>query len=322
MFHSSTGLTNEELVLRIQRGEDVNDNLQQLYNQNTGLIYKKYVRQYLTEPEEYDPLKEDLMQEAFLGLWEATKRYKLEAGCKFMSYAGFWIRQRISRYCKSNGNLKRIPDHMLQRISSYHKYLREYRTDHDRYPSNKEICSALSLSEKQLLELQRIISETDTISLDAAIPGTELTVKDTIADDKVHEDQLLHELDQETDRKILWKIVDDLDYPKSGIIIGYYKDRKTLKQLADQYGLSHSRIQQIIKDALKILAKKEELRQLAMEKDFYYSDVYNGSLSAFKKDRSSIVEKVAIRILEKEDQKNKLMKELAEMKLAYQRGEI
>lgn len=316
MSHSSTTLTNEDLVSLVQRGENVNDNLQLLYEQNTGLIYI-LIRPYLAHGE-----KEDLMQEAFLGLWEAASRYDPEAGTAFMSYADFWIRQKVSRYCKSNGNLKRIPDYMMQRISSYRKYLHEYKSDHDRYPSNKEICTALSISEKQLLELQRIISETDTISLDAAIPGTELTVKDTIADDKVHEDQMIRDIDQETDQRILWKIVDALDYPKAGIVTGYYKHRKTLQQLADQYGLSHSRIQQILKDALNILAKKKELRQLAMEKDFYYSDVYKGSLSAYRRDRSSIVEKAAIRILEKEDQKNKLMKELAEMKLAYQRGEI
>ncbi len=51
-------IDNETLVKRIQQGENVNDNMMQLYNQNMGLLYKA-TKHYI----EYDGIidKDDLM---------------------------------------------------------------------------------------------------------------------------------------------------------------------------------------------------------------------------------------------------------------------
>ena len=46
-------MTNEQLALRIKAGEDVADNMLQLYRQNMGII-KDYARKYRTMAEEED----------------------------------------------------------------------------------------------------------------------------------------------------------------------------------------------------------------------------------------------------------------------------
>ena len=314
MSHTLTTLTNEELVLRIQRGEDVNDNLQQLYDQNTGLIYKKYVRQYLTEPEEFDPLKEDLMQEAFLGLWEATKRYKSEAGCKFMSYAGFWIRQRISRYCKSCCQSKRIPEYYLQQIRSYQSFIKTYRNEHQEYPATEQISEALCISREKVEELQRIIVEADALSLEEAVPGTDLTVVDTIPDDTDIGEQAA----AAADREALWKIVDSLDYQKRTVIRLHFYDDHDLTKISKRLGMSIQNVSRIKKDAIRILRKKEAIRNLAM--DYGYSGAYKGSLQSFRNSGMSCVERIALKNVSIEEQRKKIFSELANLKIAYQKG--
>ena len=315
MSYSPT-LTNEELVLRIQRDEDVNNNLQQLYDQNTGLIYKKYVRPYLTEPEELDPLKEDLMQEAFLGLWEATRGYKSEAGCKFMSYAGFWIRQHISRYCKSCCQSKRIPEYYLQQIRSYQSFIKTYRNEHQEYPATEQISEALCISREKVEELQRIIVEADALSLEEAVPGTDLTVVDTIPDDTDIGEQAA----AAADREALWKIVDSLDYQKRTVIRLHFYDDHDLTKISKRLGMSIQNVSRIKKDAIRILRKKKAVQMLALEYGYY--GAYKGSLQSFRNSGMSSVERIAIRNISIEEQCQKLYGDLAAIKLNYRRGEM
>lgn len=87
-------MSNEDLVLMIQRNEDKARHLGELYEQNRGIIAiiaKRY--------SEYAEI-EDLMQESFFGLSEAAARWDPEAGTRFISYASYWIRAAIISYLR------------------------------------------------------------------------------------------------------------------------------------------------------------------------------------------------------------------------------
>lgn len=62
-------MTNEELVEKIQAGEDVQTNMGLLYQQNQPLIYKFALP--------YSEMMDinDLMQEAYFGLVKAVEKY-------------------------------------------------------------------------------------------------------------------------------------------------------------------------------------------------------------------------------------------------------
>ena len=59
-------MTNEEIVENIRNGYSVTKNMQLLYDNNLALI-KRYVKPYTA----YESM-EDLLQEAYFGLWEAV----------------------------------------------------------------------------------------------------------------------------------------------------------------------------------------------------------------------------------------------------------
>src|SRR5690554_1151309 len=106
-------MTNEELVEQIQRGINQSDNIEQLYQQNRGYIFtiaKRYAHVCDTE---------DLMQEAYFGLYEAVQRYENSAGVLFMSYAAFWIKQAIIGYLENNGLTVRMPSHIYNKVIRY-----------------------------------------------------------------------------------------------------------------------------------------------------------------------------------------------------------
>lgn len=84
-----------------------------LYEQNRGLLYA-VARRYLAMES-----IEDLMQQAYLGLYEAVQHFKPEEGAKFSTYAIYWIRQSIRRYLDHCGRVLRIP---VQEQELYYQY--------------------------------------------------------------------------------------------------------------------------------------------------------------------------------------------------------
>lgn len=92
------GVTNEELVQIYQDGNK--QALNELIEKNTGMVYKLVNKFYVEGTNSID--REDLEQEGFIGLMIAADRYRSdnEHPCKFITYAAYWIYQKIHRFMK------------------------------------------------------------------------------------------------------------------------------------------------------------------------------------------------------------------------------
>jgi RNA polymerase sigma factor (sigma-70 family) len=95
-------MTNEQLVICIKAGENVADNMSQLWEQTRRFIHVMATR-YQGQAE-----IEDLEQEGYLALFRAVRGYNPAAGCLFLTYASNWIQQRMVRYIQNNGSI-RVP---------------------------------------------------------------------------------------------------------------------------------------------------------------------------------------------------------------------
>lgn len=85
---------------------DLADRIQPLRNQvvEANMAFaiseskKRYAKLRNMLPSDYF---EDLVQESYIGLLEATEKYTPERGVKFLTYAGWWIRDAITKALKS-----------------------------------------------------------------------------------------------------------------------------------------------------------------------------------------------------------------------------
>lgn len=100
---SSQKMSNEQLVLRIKAGENVADNMLQLWQQN-----KKFISSIAKKYAAYEEI-EDLIQQGYFGMSNAVNGYDPESGVSFLYYASFWIRQALHRYVEECGKVVRIP---------------------------------------------------------------------------------------------------------------------------------------------------------------------------------------------------------------------
>lgn len=299
-------MENEELVQQIQAGINVTENMEQLYLQNRSFIYlqaKKYSA--------YADI-DDLMQEAYFGLYEAVERYKPDKEAKFLTYLEFRLQRAFRRYIDNNGRVKRIPVHMIKRISRYKKYIAQQEA-HGIEPSDFAICRDLGISEAQLANLRKAMYEAECISTSDLLSGADdLTVEDGIADPFDLEEQVVENVAQEQVENLIWKIVDELKEQQAAVIVGHYKKSATLKEIGERLNLSSARIRAIERGALSVLRKKQEILDIA---DIYgYMNAYRGTgLTSFKYCGSS-VEHVAIRHIEGEEKIKKLKRSIERKK--------
>ena len=65
---------------------------------------------------------EDLVGEGNIGLMMAVDKFDPSKGAKFSTYAGFWIRQRMTRALSNNSQLIRMPVYLKQIYLNVRKY--------------------------------------------------------------------------------------------------------------------------------------------------------------------------------------------------------
>jgi len=115
-FRKKSGVTGAEidpinrmLVDRYQRGD--HNALGELSRLNQGLVYRG-VRMIRT----YGVLKDDLVQEGYLGLMKAAAKFKSSYQNAFTTYAMWWVRATAQRFVFDTVSDIRIPIHTRERF--------------------------------------------------------------------------------------------------------------------------------------------------------------------------------------------------------------
>ena len=199
-------MDNEQLVVRIQSGENEAENMLQLWQQNRGFI-AAIARKYTSLAE-----MEDLEQEGYIGLCEAVRHYEPDKDVKFISYAAFWIRQAMRRYVDNCGAVVRLPSNMVDWIRAYKRAVGQYKQAYGEWPSDEALCWLLDISHKKLQEIQQAARMGDMGSLDAPIETEdgELSVMDMVSSGKDLEEDACRRLDREKLERTVWVAVDQL----------------------------------------------------------------------------------------------------------------
>ncbi len=244
-------MENEQLVMRIQAGEDVAENMLKLYNQNKGFlvkIAKKY--QGLAE-------MDDLLQEGYIGLSEAVSRFDADQGASFIHYAAFWIRQGMRRYVDNCGSTIRLSVHARDEINEYNRVVKEYRKQFGGWPSEFALCRLLNVSREKLQEIKKNVQIGQIQSLNEVLDGggEEFTLEDTLASDQDLEGNVIRETDTAAMKRELWIAVDRLPGSLPEVIKRRYIAGQTLKEVGKDLDLKYERVRQMEYKALR------ELRQ-------------------------------------------------------------
>lgn len=290
-------MSNEDLLEQLRRGQgDRQQIMLQLYEQNQGLIFR-VIKPYLGHGSADE---EDLMQTAFIGLWEAVQHYDPDGGASFASYMPYWIKAVVNRSYHSMSHAERIPAHMQQKMVTYNRIVAQYRMQTGAAPTDYVLRSKLKMSQDQLERLRQAMIQDAAVSLSDPVPGAEdVTIADMIQDHTDMINDLCDRLDYETDAAALWAAVDSLNERQARAIRIKYQDNLTVQEVADQMGITKAQAVRKIEQGCKKLKKSKKIKQIANDYGYSTSDLYGGNLSMFRITGFSGVESAVLRKLER-----------------------
>ena len=154
---------NEQIVGQIQAGENEQENMTLLWQQNQNFI-TMIARKYSSCAE-----MEDLEQEGYIGLYEAVRHYDASSGIPFINYAAFWIRQVMRRYIDNCGRVVRIPTHAVDKMQRYKKIKSEYQKYYGKIPTDREMSAFMGMDEESLKNIKKAAAMGKIRSLDEPI---------------------------------------------------------------------------------------------------------------------------------------------------------
>lgn len=183
---------------------------------------------------------EDIAGYGVEGLINAVERFSLDKNTKFETYALIRIRGTILDRVRSDDFLPRSVRAKLKKIKQAQEDLKQTL---GRMPTTKEVAEALDMEVEKVIQL---MSEDVTVSSIYDKQGSSedsLEVIDTIRDDQ---SQTPYEAAEESNvKQILENALKRLPERERNIMVLYYQENMTLKEIGQMLGMSESRVCQL-----------------------------------------------------------------------------
>ena len=249
-----TAVQEKDLALKIIRGDrEARDRMIVCNLRLVVKVAKRYTNRGL-------PLL-DLIEEGNLGLIKAVERFDLSKGCRFSTYATWWIRQSIERALINQVRTIRLPVHISDQINRMFRETRMLERKLNREPTIKEVADTLGITVQRLRDLMVVLKKTFSIEQPMGENG-DYCLTDTIQDTSaVLPTELLENLDAYELISNLFEILSDSE--KKILTLRFGLDDQapqTLDTIGRSFGVTRERIRQIEAKALgKLRMKIEEM---------------------------------------------------------------
>ncbi|MCA9567812.1 MAG: sigma-70 family RNA polymerase sigma factor [Myxococcales bacterium] len=206
--------------------------------------------------------EEDLVQEGYIGLLRAAKRFDPDRDIRFSTYARWWVRAQMTRAIDHTGRPVRLPGCAVEQTRNLRKAMKRYEAEGVPYTLS-------DLAEEVGIDTRRaelLMQQGQTVSLESPVDeGPRPRSLERFLHDEDAEDPNLHAILAQELQRIRSAFASVLSERQQMVLMRRYGledgEYRTLSRVGHEMALSRERVRQIEREALHRLRTLADIRE-------------------------------------------------------------
>lgn len=187
------------------------------------------------------------------GITIAASKFNPDKGCRFSTYATWWIKQCMYKGIREVGRNITLPAHVHELLVKVKKEIAKCLVEQGEIPSDQYLAKKFDVSVDKIISVKKSMEPIISLSAPLGEESNDGTLGDMIIDEDTDMDSRLEQMEM---TEIVTSLLNSnrLSEKEREIIkmrLGFYGEEKTLEEIGLMYNLSRERIRQIEKIALK-----------------------------------------------------------------------
>jgi RNA polymerase primary sigma factor len=208
-----------------------------------SIVVKRYLGVGLSYP--------DLMQEGNIGLLRAVEKFDHRRGCKFSTYATWWIRQAVRRALANQARTIRLPVHAADARYALRQASNQMEVKLGRSASSVELAQQTGIDQATVGRLLNLVSEPLSLEAPRGDEG-DTCLYDSLSDPGARDPAEQAQYHQTKQR--LERLIAELPAREARMVRLRFgldgRDERTLDEIGREFSVTRERVRQLLERAM------------------------------------------------------------------------